>query len=424
MEKTMRLQRADGQPRNVYEYQCDECGKTYTMRRQTEDVRVERLGHNVCPPCTHQKHIQAEKASLHTFPIDRRGSTKTFEFKCEVCETTWETTGASAEVSFYKANKMFLCRGCKHDRKLWDESLVEVICSKCSGVYKISEKTLIDFPNRSRRTCYRCSSKDRVTSEETKKKIAEKVTGYRHTPGSIEKIRARSSQTDMVDNLRRLAELRSAGLMPGPIAGMKQSPEWIEKRAVANRGQKRTEEFKDRMRERRNAYIERCGGHVLPETSAKMSRVQIELRQNGFNPASGHRQETYQPLKPQPAFLKPRKRPYVLSSSWESFYARWLDSNAEVVSWTYEAMSLDLPNGKTYLTDFIWEDVDGNVYMIEVKPRRKVENNVDGAQVKLEALTDFCAMMTEQTDRLWVGMLVDEDALEAIGFTFQKETIV
>lgn len=107
----------------------------------------------------------------------------------------------------------------------------------------------------------------------------------------------------------------------------------------------------------------------------------------------------------------------MLSSSWESFYARWLDSEPSVVSWTYEAMSIDLPDGKTYLTDFIWEDVDGQVYVIEVKPRRKVERNVDGAQVKLEALTDFCAMMTEETDRLWVGMLVDEDSLEAIGFT-------
>jgi hypothetical protein len=336
---------------------------------------------------------------------------------CEVCGIKWKTSAQSAEVSFYQFGKMFMCSGCKYDMKMWDDTRADVQCFLCGATYQISWKTLKADPDPSHRKCYTCSVSGRTVSEDTKAKLSERNTGYKHNPESIEKIRARSRQPDIAEHLRHYGKMRSEGSMPGPTAGMKQSQEWIERRAESLRGQTRSEEFKERMREHRLAYIELCGGHVLPETRAKMSRIQIELRKNGFNPAKGHIQEIYEPKKSQPSFMKPRSTPYTLSSSWESFYVRWLDSNQDVVAWTYEAISIELENGKTYLTDFIYEDRDGTILIVEIKPRRKLERNVHGAQDKLDALIDYCALMTKETGRLWIGVLVDENSLEAIGFT-------
>lgn len=44
-----------------------------------------------------------------------------------------------------------------------------------------------------------------------------------------------------------------------------------------------------------------------------------------------------------------------------------------------------------YLPDFLWEDIDGRMHYVEVKPERKLQRNVDGCRYKWDMLQAYCA---------------------------------
>jgi len=83
-------------------------------------------------------------------------------------------------------------------------------------------------------------------------------------------------------------------------------------------------------------------------------------------------------------------------SGWEQKFCVYLDSLAEVKSWSYEKLVIEyLSNKKTgkirkYYPDFYVEYVDGTRIVYEIKPRRKLEQAT--VKKKMEAAERWCLM--------------------------------
>ena len=81
-------------------------------------------------------------------------------------------------------------------------------------------------------------------------------------------------------------------------------------------------------------------------------------------------------------------------SGWEEKYMTYLDSHDQVISWSYESLSIDYVSnkktGKTrrYIPDFRIEYLDGRTELVEIKPLRKV--NKPTVQKKLLAAQAWC----------------------------------
>jgi len=66
-------------------------------------------------------------------------------------------------------------------------------------------------------------------------------------------------------------------------------------------------------------------------------------------------------------------------SGWEEKFMVYLDGNQDVKSWSYETLAIEyVSNNRTkksrkYYPDFIVEYCDGRVEVIEIKPKRKLE---------------------------------------------------
>lgn len=81
-------------------------------------------------------------------------------------------------------------------------------------------------------------------------------------------------------------------------------------------------------------------------------------------------------------------------SGWEQKYMEHLDSNADVVSWSYEKLVIEyVSNQKTkkirkYYPDFQVEYNDGTKVVVEIKPSRKL----DQATIvkKIRAAKEWC----------------------------------
>lgn len=69
-------------------------------------------------------------------------------------------------------------------------------------------------------------------------------------------------------------------------------------------------------------------------------------------------------------------------SGWERKYMEWLDANPEVHSWSYELIAIEYTSNKKtgkvrkYYPDFSVTYVDGTHKLIEVKPKRKLDQAV------------------------------------------------
>lgn len=66
-------------------------------------------------------------------------------------------------------------------------------------------------------------------------------------------------------------------------------------------------------------------------------------------------------------------------SGWELAYITWLDANPDVLSFSYEQIIIEyLSNKRTgkvrkYFPDFFVEYVDGHKELIEIKPKKRLE---------------------------------------------------
>jgi len=81
-------------------------------------------------------------------------------------------------------------------------------------------------------------------------------------------------------------------------------------------------------------------------------------------------------------------------SGWELKYMVYLDSNPDVVSWSYEKVVIEyISNQKTkkirkYYPDFEVEYIDGKKIIVEIKPSRKLQKAT--IVKKIRAAKEWC----------------------------------
>jgi hypothetical protein len=85
---------------------------------------------------------------------------------------------------------------------------------------------------------------------------------------------------------------------------------------------------------------------------------------------------SYVPVYPEKYSGRP---PIICRSSWEDAFCRWADHSKGIKSWVSEEIPIkyqdpinpiknNKPHFKTYWPDFVIETVNGEIYLIEVKP--------------------------------------------------------
>lgn len=67
-------------------------------------------------------------------------------------------------------------------------------------------------------------------------------------------------------------------------------------------------------------------------------------------------------------------------SGWELEFCKYLDNNIDVLSWSYEKIMIEYISNKStkkkrkYYPDFFVEYKNGDKYIYEIKPKRKLQN--------------------------------------------------
>jgi hypothetical protein len=100
-------------------------------------------------------------------------------------------------------------------------------------------------------------------------------------------------------------------------------------------------------------------------------------------------------------------------SGWEEKMMQYLDSHPDVVTWTYEQTIIEyISNIRTkkirkYYPDFCVNYSDGRVEIIEVKPKRKLDQAT--VKKKMTAALSWCA------ERGMTYRIITEDVLKELG---------
>lgn len=87
----------------------------------------------------------------------------------------------------------------------------------------------------------------------------------------------------------------------------------------------------------------------------------------------------YVPVYPEKYRGRP---PIICRSSWEEAFCRWADHAQSIVSWASEEITVRYqdpivpimkgkPHFKTYWPDFVIETIQGEIFLIEVKPHKQ-----------------------------------------------------
>ena len=103
---------------------------------------------------------------------------------------------------------------------------------------------------------------------------------------------------------------------------------------------------------------------------------------------------------------------YTHRSGWELLYMKYLDSNTDVVSWTYEQIVIEYVSNirtnkiRRYYPDFFVTYSDGHSEVIEVKPKRKLSHTT--VIKKSEAALLWCKK------NYLTYRIITEDELKAI----------
>lgn len=346
------------------------------------------------------------QSKYDNLPISLQGSKlEVREHICSTCGHKWNQDCGNARQWYKKVGNRLLCRKCKSLHGTRDK--ISVMCSRCGKSYFVHQEAIKSAQRgQYQHLCSTCCQLGKILTNETKSKISTALKGRKLSQEHIENIRSASKISGRYDGLLIANRERSQGLRDGTTKGIKWSKESIRKRSEANRGKKRSSDVRARMSISRKEYLQRIGGYSK-ETRHRIAVAITKLRASGYKPESGHIQETYMPSKPCCKDHE-KKKPYVLSSSWESTFARWLDHMPKITSWTYEPFSIPLSNGSPYLIDFMFVTQSGDIFLVEVKPMRKIAKNVNRASEKWEALQSYC------TDHNLIPYLVTEHELKVI----------
>jgi hypothetical protein len=81
-------------------------------------------------------------------------------------------------------------------------------------------------------------------------------------------------------------------------------------------------------------------------------------------------------------------------SGWELSFCHWLDSNLEVLEYSYECLKIPYTSNRrtgkvrTYIPDFLVTFIDGRKVIYEVKPKKKVSQPTNVK--KFMAVREYC----------------------------------
>jgi hypothetical protein len=104
---------------------------------------------------------------------------------------------------------------------------------------------------------------------------------------------------------------------------------------------------------------------------------------------------------------------YNFRSGWEEAYMKYLDSNAAVVSWSYEQIQIAYLSNKKikkyrkYYPDFQVLYDDESIKIIEIKPKKRLKQAA--VQKKISAAEEWCSVNG------FIFQIITENELKELG---------
>lgn len=116
----------------------------------------------------------------------------------------------------------------------------------------------------------------------------------------------------------------------------------------------------------------------------------------------------------------------VMRSSWETRFALWCDKNSQIVKWNSEETIVPYVSPvdnriHRYFVDFKIKTANGDVYLVEIKPKVQTKPPVMGQRKTQKYLTEAATYLVNQAkweaakryaeDRQWKFIVITEDDL-------------
>jgi len=123
-------------------------------------------------------------------------------------------------------------------------------------------------------------------------------------------------------------------------------------------------------------------------------------------------------------------------SLWERNTFRWMDTNTNVISWNSEEVVIPYICGTDrkvhrYFVDIWFKDVNGKVYLVEIKPKkettppkspknRKTKRYINESLTYVKNASKWKAAQEYCEERGWIWQIWTEDTLGALGIRVLK----
>lgn len=223
--------------------------------------------------------------------------------------------------------------------------------------------------------CGSCAQKGKTVSEEQREKIRISLTGIKRSEEFKEKLREY-----MRTNPEGIAR-GEANLIPGAGGGWNKgsvTPEDVrQKQSIAMTGRTYTDEHRQNISEGRKKMLAEQGGFTR-EHREKISKATILQYQNGFEPHLHHLRGWHESPKAGKVYFR---------SSYEKKAFLKLDEDEAVKTYQVEAVSTDYFHPmkeitSSYLIDLLVEYIDGSQKLIEIKPERWLTDEVIIAKIE------------------------------------------
>ena len=281
----------------------------------------------------------------------------------------------------------FICRTCfmkyknpmqtlgKIEKRQKDE-IINVVCPTCEKERKMKSVCYYgEMKQPYQQVCKTCAQKGKVISEEQKQAISEKLTG-RHLSDSHKRNIGKAIKSDP-ERLRKAI----ANLIPGQggraRAGQPLPEEWRASISKGTRGKPKTKKHRKNISKGRKKMLAEQGGFTKG-TREKIGKSVVQQYQQGFDPHTHHMRGWH--------FSDKLNAKIWYRSSYEKKAYMILDDDTTVDYYKVEAVKVGYHNPEkdiesTYLIDIRVVYKSGKIFLVEVKPRKWLENPVIEAKV-------------------------------------------
>ena len=256
------------------------------------------------------------------------------------------------------------------------------------GRKRISEQSKARWEDPELRAKYEENARAAANDPVNKAKIAAANTGKKRTQEHKDAVgkKAREMWADPVRKAQ-LLEARAANKKP-------RSQEFCEAISERNRARAGQVHWSEEAKQRYSEAMKARGKKHSAATKEKMSVARLQHLQTAGFDLMGHQQTRWGLM------------PY--RSSWELTTIRHLNSNPNVTSVRYESVVIPYDfDGmqKNYVPDFLVENLQGETYLVEVKPKKFLLTDPK-TQAKIEAAKVYC------TTHGWSLVLITEAELK------------